>query len=138
MVRTTIPTATVTRTAACPTTRARAWSRSSSSSRHVEPDLVIAPKGTFDDQEEWHDPSAVLLVAEITSKSTADRDRHKKIHGYARVGIPISLLIDAEEAEVTVYSDPSGDDYAKSARYKLGLTVPLPDPLGFELDTAEF
>ncbi|MDC0770482.1 Uma2 family endonuclease [Streptomyces sp. HD] len=105
---------------------------------HVEPDLVIAPRGTFDDQEVWHDPSGVLLVAEVTSKSTADRDRHKKIHGYARADIPVYLLIDREKAEITVYSDPSGDDYAKSAKYKLGLTVPLPDPLGFELDTAEF
>lgn len=31
---------------------------------HVVPDLVIAPKGSFGDQEEWHDPSPVLLAAE--------------------------------------------------------------------------
>ncbi|MDF3146122.1 MULTISPECIES: Uma2 family endonuclease [unclassified Streptomyces] len=110
----------------------------SSVTGRAEPDLVIAPRGTFDDQEVWHDPSGVLLVAEVTSKSTADRDRHEKIHGYARAGIPVYLLIDREGAEVALYSDPSSDDYAKSAKYKLGLTVPLPDPLGFELDTAEF
>lgn len=105
---------------------------------HVVPDLVIAPKGTFDDSDEWHDPSAVLLVAEVTSDSTADRDREKKILGYARAGIPIYLLIDREEGEVTVHSEPSGDAFAKAAKYKLGLTVSLPGPLGFELDTAEF
>ncbi|MFC5219247.1 Uma2 family endonuclease [Streptomyces coerulescens] len=105
---------------------------------HVEPDLVIAPKGTFDDQEQWHDPSAVLLVAEITSKSTAERDREKKIHGYARAGIPVYLLIDREKAEIIVYSEPSGDEYTQNPKFKLGLAVPLPDPLGFELDTAEF
>ncbi|MBT2675702.1 Uma2 family endonuclease [Streptomyces sp. ISL-14] len=110
----------------------------SSDTGHVEPDLVIAPKGTFDDQEQWHDPSGVLLVAEVTSKSTADRDRNKKIHGYARAGIPVYLLIDREEAEVTVYCEPSGDDYAQAPKYKLGRTVSLPAPLGFELDTAEF
>ncbi|MDO0934775.1 Uma2 family endonuclease [Streptomyces sp. DG2A-72] len=105
---------------------------------HVEPDLVIAPKGSFDDQEEWHDPSSVLLVAEVTSKSTADRDRHKKIRGYARAGIPVYLLIDRQTAEVTVYSEPTGDEYTQDPKYKLGLAVPLPEPLGFELDTAEF
>ncbi|MFD9327243.1 Uma2 family endonuclease [Streptomyces sp. NPDC060065] len=105
---------------------------------HVIPDLAIASKGSFDDEEEWHAPSAVLLVAEVTSTSTADRDREKKIHGYARAGIPVYLLIDREEAEVTVYSDPSGDGYAKGPKHKLGLTVPLPAPLGFELDTKEF
>ncbi|MGW0846100.1 Uma2 family endonuclease [Streptomyces sp. NPDC002787] len=110
----------------------------SSATGHVVPDLVIAPKGSFSDQEEWHDPSPVLLVAEVTSGSTADRDREKKILGYARAAIPVYLLIDREEGQVTVYSDPSGDEYAKSAQHKMGLAVPLPAPLGFELDTAEF
>lgn len=105
---------------------------------HVIPDLTIAPKGSFHNQEEWHDASPVLLVAEVTSTSTADRDRVKKIRGYARAGIPVYLLIDREEGEVTVYSEPSGDDYAKGPKHKLGLTVPLPAPLGFDLDTAEF
>ncbi|MDX3645006.1 Uma2 family endonuclease [Streptomyces sp. MB09-02B] len=105
---------------------------------HVVPDLAVAPKGTFDDEQEWHDPSAVLLVAEVTSTSTGDRDRETKILGYARAGIPVYLLIDREEAEVTVFSEPSGDRYAKTVKCKLGMVVPLPDPLGFELDTAEF
>ncbi|MFJ8537122.1 Uma2 family endonuclease [Streptomyces sp. NPDC093591] len=109
-----------------------------SATGHVVPDLVIAPRGSFADQEEWHEPVGVLLVAEVTSTSTADRDREKKIHGYARAGIPVYLLIDREEGEVTVYSEPSGDDYAKGPKHKLGLTVPLPAPLGFELDSAEF
>ncbi|MGN9755765.1 hypothetical protein [Streptomyces sp. SD31] len=46
--------------------------------------------------------------------------------------------MDREEAEVTVYSEPSGDEYTQTPKYKLGLSVPLPAPLGFELDTAEF
>ncbi|MEU6352835.1 Uma2 family endonuclease [Streptomyces sp. NPDC047072] len=105
---------------------------------HVVPDLVVAPKGSFDDKEKWHVPSAVLLVAEITSTSTADRDRDKKMLGYARAGIPVYLLIDREEAEVVVFSEPSGEEYARSSKYKMGLAVPLPAPLGFEIDTAEF
>ncbi|WP_129307861.1 Uma2 family endonuclease [Streptomyces sp. L2] len=105
---------------------------------HVIPDLVIAPKGSFHDQEEWHEPAGVVLVAEVTSDGTAERDREKKIVGYARAGIPLYLLIDREKAEVTVHSEPSGDAYTKSPSYKLGLAVPLPAPLGFELDTAEF
>jgi Uma2 family endonuclease len=105
---------------------------------HVIPDLVVAPKGSFDDEEEWHDTASVLLVAEVTSTSTAARDRDKKILGYARADIPVYLLIDREAGEVLVYSEPSGDDYAKSLKHKLGLSVPLPAPLGFELDTAEF
>ncbi|MEU6389818.1 Uma2 family endonuclease [Streptomyces sp. NPDC046939] len=105
---------------------------------HVIPDLVVAPKGTFDNKEEWHDPSAVLMVVEVTSDSTAGNDRVKKVRGYARAGIPVYLLIDREAGQVTVCAAPEGDDYATKAQYKMGLTVPLPEPLGFDLDTAEF
>ncbi|MFJ3667807.1 Uma2 family endonuclease [Streptomyces sp. NPDC090106] len=105
---------------------------------HVVPDLVVAPKGTFDNKEEWHDPAAVLMVVEVTSDSTAGRDRVQKIRGYARAAIPVYLLIDREAGQVTVCAAPEGDDYATKASYKLGRQVPLPEPLGFTLDTAEF
>ncbi len=96
------------------------------------------PKGTFDNKEEWHDASAVLMVVDVTSDSTAGNDRVKKIRGYARAAIPVHLLIDREAGEATVCSEPEGDDYARKSSYKHGRTVPLPDPLGFDLDTAEF
>ncbi|MFJ4829524.1 Uma2 family endonuclease [Streptomyces sp. NPDC088747] len=105
---------------------------------HVIPDLVIAPKGSFHDEDEWHESAPVILVAEVTSGSTAARDRETKIRGYARAGIPVYLLIDREESEVVVFSEPDGADYSKALRHKLGLAVPLPAPLGFELDTSEF
>ncbi|WP_395367473.1 Uma2 family endonuclease [Streptomyces sp. YH02] len=104
----------------------------------VIPDLVIAPKGSFDDQQEWHAPDPVLLVAEVTSTSTAGRDRVQKIRAYARAGIPLYLLIDREAGEAVVCSEPSGDDYSHKSIHKLGTQVPLPAPLGFTLDTAEF
>ncbi|WP_432816293.1 Uma2 family endonuclease [Streptomyces vilmorinianum] len=104
----------------------------------VIPDLVIAPKGSFDDQQEWHAPDPVLLVGEVTSSSTAGRDRVQKIRGYARAGIPLYLLIDREAGEAVVCSEAEGDDYAHKDMYKLGAKVRLPYPLGFELDTAEF
>ncbi|WP_256333429.1 Uma2 family endonuclease [Streptomyces sp. cf386] len=105
---------------------------------NVIPDLVVAPEGSFDDEKQWHATLPVLLVAEVASPGTADRDREKKIRGYARAGIPVYLLIDREEAEITVYSEPSGDEYARSPKHKIGLTVPLPAPFGFELDTTKF
>lgn len=37
-----------------------------------------------------------------------------------------------------MFSEPSADRYAKAVKCKLGLVVPLPGPLGFDLDTAEF
>ncbi|MFF8833796.1 Uma2 family endonuclease [Streptomyces sp. NPDC015130] len=104
----------------------------------VIPDLVIAPKGSFDDQQEWHGPDAVLLVAEVTSFSTASRDRVQKIRAYARAGIPVYLMIDREADEAVVCSEPSGDDFGHKSIHKLGTVVPLPYPLGFAVDTSQF
>ncbi|MER7952967.1 Uma2 family endonuclease [Streptomyces sp. NPDC096079] len=104
----------------------------------VIPDLVIAPKGSFDDQLEWHAADPVLLVAEVTSSSTAGRDRVQKIRAYARADIPVYLMIDREAGEAVVCSGPSGDDYGHKSIHKLGTVVPLPHPLGFELDTSTF
>ncbi|MFE3124613.1 Uma2 family endonuclease [Streptomyces hydrogenans] len=104
----------------------------------VIPDLAIAPKGSFVDQQDWHAPDAVLLVAEVTSASTASRDRALKIRAYARAGIPVYLMIDREAGEAVVCSEPEGDDYTHKSIHKLGTEVPLPAPLGFSLDTAAF
>ncbi|MEU6624706.1 Uma2 family endonuclease [Streptomyces litmocidini] len=104
----------------------------------VIPDLVIAPRDSFDDQQEWHDPHPVLLVAEVTSSSTAGRDRVQKIRAYARAGIPVYLMIDRETGEAVVCSEPVGDDFAHKHIHKLGTIVPLPHPLGFDLDTGAF
>ncbi|MER5205044.1 Uma2 family endonuclease [Streptomyces sp. NPDC002825] len=104
----------------------------------VIPDLVIAPKGSFDDQQEWHAPDPVLLVADVTSSSTASRDRVQKIRAYARAGIPLYLLIDREAGEAVVCSEPAGDDYGHKSIHKLGTVVPLPAPLGLDLDTGAF
>ncbi|MEU9293339.1 Uma2 family endonuclease [Streptomyces sp. NPDC048266] len=104
----------------------------------VIPDLVIAPRDCFDDQQEWHAPDPVLLVAEVTSSSTASRDRVQKIRAYARAGIPVYLLIDRDADEAVVCSEPSGDDYGHKSIHKLGTAVALPHPLGFDLDTSAF
>ncbi|MGW3516705.1 Uma2 family endonuclease [Streptomyces hydrogenans] len=104
----------------------------------VIPDLAIAPKGSFGDQQDWHAPDAVLLVAEVTSASTASRERVLKIRAYARAGIPVYLMIDREAGEAVVCSEPEGDDYTHKSIHKLGTEVPLPAPLGFSLDTAAF
>ncbi|MFF5423375.1 MULTISPECIES: Uma2 family endonuclease [unclassified Streptomyces] len=104
----------------------------------VIPDLVIAPRGSFDDQQAWHAPDPVLLVSEVTSAATAGRDRLQKIRAYARAGIPVYLLIDRAADEAVVCSEPVGDDYAHKAAHKLGTAVPLPAPLGFTLDSAAF
>ncbi|MFD3530384.1 Uma2 family endonuclease [Streptomyces sp. NPDC058664] len=52
------------------------------------PDLAIAPRGSFANEQVWRLPAPVLLVAEVTSAFTAHRDRVQKVRAYACAGIP--------------------------------------------------
>ncbi|MEU2205904.1 Uma2 family endonuclease [Streptomyces hygroscopicus] len=104
----------------------------------VVPDIVIAPKGSFDDALEYHDPGAVLLVGEVTSHSTADNDRGPKLRGYAAAGIPFYLLIDRERNQAVLHSLPAGKRYTRKVEVDISQPLSLPEPLGFDLDTGEF
>ncbi|WP_053695507.1 Uma2 family endonuclease [Streptomyces sp. NRRL F-5755] len=104
----------------------------------VTPDLVIAPKRSFGGRLKFHDPSPVMLVGEVTSESTADRDRGPKLRGYARVGIPLYLLVDREAHRVTLYSEPAGDRYTRESAVAFSKTIALPAPFDFEIDTSQF
>lgn len=104
----------------------------------VIPDVVVAPKGSYRDELEWHDPAPALLVAEVTSPSTGGNDREKKLRGYARAEIPVYVLVDREAGITAVYSEPQDGKYGRSVQVRLGKKVMLPKPFDFELDTAEF
>lgn len=104
----------------------------------VVPDLVVAPKGSFWSEDLYHDPAPILLLGEVTSRSTGEQDRGPKLRGYARAGIPCYLLIDRDAGEVVVFSEPSGEEYTRRDAAALSKTVALPEPLGFELDTGIF
>ncbi|MFC7218719.1 Uma2 family endonuclease [Streptomyces polyrhachis] len=110
----------------------------SAPTHRVIPDLTLAPKGSFRDDLEWHDPQAVLLVAEVTSASTAANDRVRKLQGYAGAGIPAYLLVDREAGSFRLYSEPEDGTYTRMEEARLGMAVRLPAPLDFELDTSEF
>ncbi|MDB1088030.1 Uma2 family endonuclease [Streptomyces sp. ACA25] len=102
------------------------------------PDLVIAPEGSFSSPEEYHDPAPVVLVGEVTSPSTGDNDRGKKLRGYARAGVPCYLLVDRKAGTVTVYGEPAEGRYGREDSVQFSGKIALPDPLGFELDTSAF
>lgn len=104
----------------------------------VVPDVVIAPKRSFSDALEYHDPGPALLVGEVTSDSTAANDRGPKLRGYAQAGIPCYLLIDRERGRVVVHTEPSGQRYARRSEAEIGKTIALPYPFEFDLDTSEF
>lgn len=104
----------------------------------VEPDLVILPPDapTFGDSEVFG--RGVLLVAEVTSRANAIRDRWDKPRTCGLGGVPFYLLIDPVEQpmSVTLFSDPGEDGYRTLDRVTVGEKLWLPEPFEMALDTA--
>ncbi|MDK1473105.1 Uma2 family endonuclease [Streptomyces sp. 549] len=103
------------------------------------PDATFAPRSLrlFRGAEPWMPCDGVAMVAEVTS-SKPFGDRGTKRACYALAGIPLYLLIDRERSSVTLLSEPDGDDYTRAISRAFGKPVPLPEPFGFELETADF
>ncbi|MEU6675695.1 Uma2 family endonuclease [Streptomyces sp. NPDC046925] len=106
---------------------------------HAIPDGTFVPGELrlFRGAEPWMPCAGVSLVAEVTgAKPQADREAKRRC--YARGGIPLYLLIDREGSSVTLFRDPEGDDYREHCTLPFGKAMALPEPFGFELETAEF
>jgi Uma2 family endonuclease len=80
----------------------------------------------------------VLLVAEVTSKGNAIRDRFTKPRTCALSEVPLYLLVDPveEPMSVTLFSEPGEDGYGTLDRVTVGEKLWLPEPFAMALDTA--
>jgi Uma2 family endonuclease len=106
------------------------------------PDLMVLPYPVTHYSAE-SPVSDALLVVEVTSKSTAHKDRKPKLWGYARAGIPLYLLVDRWDpqtggGEVTLYSDPENGRYTSSTKVPFGKEIHLPEPFDLTIDTSAF
>jgi Uma2 family endonuclease len=105
----------------------------------ARPDGVLVPVGYFAGHGEWSDTDGVLMTVEVTShdSDTDRRDRREKPVAYAAAGIPVHLLIDRDNCEVIVYTDPDPERgrYLDIHETSFGKEVVLPDPVGITLDT---
>jgi Uma2 family endonuclease len=70
----------------------------------------------------------ISMVVEVTS-SSLDHDRNGKRGGYAAAKIPLYLLVDRQEGQVTLFSDPVRNDYATQAQAPFGGSIKLPPPV---------
>ncbi|MGW7361752.1 Uma2 family endonuclease [Streptomyces sp. NPDC054802] len=106
---------------------------------HVIPDgtFARAELDLFGGAEPWMPCDGVAMVLEVTStRPMADREIKRRC--YARGGIPLYLLVDRDTSSVTLFTDPEGGDYREQHTVPFGKSLPLPEPFGFDLETAEF
>ncbi len=79
----------------------------------------------------------VALVVQATSTGP-QADREAEPLCCARGPVPLHLPVDRDESPVTLFSDPGGDDYRRHPTIPYGKPLPIPEPLAFDLETADF
>ena len=102
------------------------------------PDLVVMSVDKLESDNWLCQAKDAKLVAEIVSPSNARDDRVIKVRGYAASGVPIYLLIDPLEKEVTLFTEPAGECYRQAHRVPFGAVIALPEPYDAEIDTSVF
>ncbi|MFJ7155524.1 Uma2 family endonuclease [Streptomyces sp. NPDC101118] len=105
--------------------------------RAFGPDLYVVDESAFDADGRHADGEALSLVAEFTSVSTKDADWEEKLDVYGRL-VPVYLVVDMQESEITCFSDPSPHGYRSRTTVSFGEPLRVPEPFGFELDTSTF
>lgn len=77
-----------------------------------------------------------LLLVEVTSPSNRETDRTTKRRRYGQDGAPVYLLVDRQQCECTVFSEPGRLGYqAVHGPHPFGTPVHLPAPFDLQLDT---
>ncbi|MEW2413347.1 Uma2 family endonuclease [Streptomyces sp. NPDC046866] len=103
--------------------------------RGYGPDLFVADESAFEADGRHADAAALSLVAEFTSVSAKDADGEEKLEVYGQM-VPVCLVVDMQESEVTCFSDPSEHGDRSRRTVSFGKPLEVPEPFGFELDTA--
>lgn len=104
----------------------------------LAPDLAMGPK----DAPRWGEreilSDGLILVAEVVSPASRREDHEDKPLIYARGGVRLMLVVDPEDATITLHSRPSPDGYRTTTTVKMGDDLHIPDPVGIVLDTSVF
>lgn len=107
-------------------------------SRAFGPDVHVADREAVELASSRLPGDALSLVAELTSRATADNDRRDKVERYGMAGIPVYILVDMLLAKVVVFSSPTANGYKAQDEIKFGETIHVPAPFDCELDTSDW
>jgi Uma2 family endonuclease len=89
-----------------------------------EPDIIVV-RGNPEDYPDSHPaPSYVALVVEV-SDATLQRDRTLKLRVYANARITTYWILNLQERQLEVYSDPSESTYRQRDIYRDTDSVPV-------------
>lgn len=104
-----------------------------------EPDvMVLRPDTPYDDDTTWYPVAAVLLVVEVVSPDSVERDESTKPDKYARAGIPYFWRIDRDDSGAPVcYTyelDTATKAYQPAGVFHRVIETARPFPVRIDLD----
>ncbi|MET0594585.1 MAG: Uma2 family endonuclease [Polyangiaceae bacterium] len=97
-----------------------------------EPDIAIVPLG---DYQAAH-PDRAHLIIEVAESSLAV-DRGVKLRLYAQCNVPEYWIVNLVERHIEVYTEPSGETYAKAERFDRTQSIRLQHFPELELRVAD-
>jgi Uma2 family endonuclease len=83
-----------------------------------EPDLAVVPLGRYVEKH----PDRALLIVEV-AETSLEYDRKTKAPLYAASGVPEYWIVDIAGRAIEVYTEPTGDRYARMIRVTEGANV---------------
>ncbi|WP_441249310.1 Uma2 family endonuclease [Kitasatospora sp. McL0602] len=101
------------------------------------PDLTYIPITVVERGGNEVPAELAAIAVEIVSPSNPENDLIGKVRDYPLMNIPLYLLIDPRDGEITLFSDPAGGSYHRRWNGRFGDRVPVPAPFGFDLATTE-
>ncbi|MFG1811217.1 Uma2 family endonuclease [Streptomyces sp. NPDC049040] len=100
------------------------------------PDLTYLPAEVLDTTDDQVPAETAVIAVELVSPSNPENDWVGKLRDYPIMGIPLYLVVDAGLKTVTLFSRPDGGKYHRREDADFGEILSIPEPFGFELETA--
>jgi Uma2 family endonuclease len=102
-----------------------------------EPDILVTT-AAYDPDRTWYAPEDVVVMIEVVSAESADRDRSLKPFKYAQARIPHFWRIEDEDGAATVHTyelDPMTSSYVPTGIHRDRMKLTSPFPIDLDLDT---
>jgi len=106
--------------------------------RGPQPDIAVVPAASLTRDENPVRSELVAAVVEVTSKTTRSEDYGDKPEAYARMKIPVYVIIDRGRDTVRVLSVPENGRYLVETASPIGKPFTIPEPVAITIDTVSF
>ncbi|MFF4157335.1 Uma2 family endonuclease [Streptomyces sp. NPDC001678] len=102
----------------------------------LRPDLSVAAPAHHGADLPRFPAEEIILVTEVTSRSTFENDTRRKVAKYAQAGIPYYLVVDPIKGRCLLHSLPEDGRYRSKVESKFGDPVSVGAPLDTDIDTS--